>query len=138
MTVNNDIRILRGCKMLYQEIDYLNNKIKQEQVLLTGRGVPISDMPRGGGAGKDTYDELDAILQLRDERRRKILDYVDQTIKAERILAGVADPLLRMTYRLLYVEKMPVWKVAREVNMSQSSIERRKADAEMANSLLVN
>lgn len=135
MTENNDIRILRGCKPLMAEIEYLNDKIKKERELLTGRGVPLSDMPKGSGEARDTYDELTAIEQLFACRREKIIAYSEQVRTAEKILAGVPDTNLRMMYRFLYVEHMPVWKVAHRVHMSESSIEKKKAKAEGENTL---
>lgn len=132
ITVNNDVRVLRGCKMLFSEIAYLNAKIKDERELLTGRGTPISDMPRGHGEPHDTYDALDAIEQLKAERNGKIRAYTDQVLEAERILAGVQDVTLRMMYRYLFVENMPEWMVAKEVDLSERTVRYKKAKAESA------
>lgn len=136
VTQNNDVRVLRGCRMVYREIEYLNEKIKQETALLTGRGTPISDMPRGGGEPRDTYDELASLETLKAERRVTIRRYTEQVIAAERILAGVENPMLRLAYRLLFVEGMPAWRVGHEIGKSERTVKDWKAEAEYAYSLL--
>jgi hypothetical protein len=135
VTLNNDVRVLRGCKMLLREIEYLNGKIRQESELLTGRGTPISDMPRGCGEPRDTYDEWASIETLKGERRYKILEYTRQVQDAERILAAVSNPMLRYAYRLLFVEGLPAWKVGREIEKSERYVDDVKAKAERSRTL---
>jgi hypothetical protein len=135
MNENNDVRILRGCKILFMEIDYLNDKIRKERALLSGRGNPLTDMPKAGGESRDTYDAISDIERLQMVRRQKIQQYVDQIICAERILTSVQDGTRRMMCRLLYVERQPAWKVAKTLGVSERTIKDWKAKTETLENL---
>ena len=124
---NRDIDILIMCKPALLEVGALRERDMEEQKAYLG-SPRLDGMPRaGGGGGMD--EALVHAENLHKQRMAQMNAYEETVNVCEMILRKV--PLgIRPIVRLLYVDQLPIWRVAQIVSASESTVKRVKAEAE--------
>lgn len=125
--VNRDIDILITCKPALIEVGALRERDVEEQRIYLG-SPRLDGMPRGSGGG-GMAEALVHAEKLHKQRVAQMNTYEEIVGVCEMILRKV--PLgIRPVVRLLYVDQLPIWRVAQIANISESTVKRIKSDAE--------
>ena len=125
--LNRDIDILITCKPALMEVSALRERDMEEQKAYLG-SPRLDGMPRGSG-GSGMEEALMHAENLRRQRVAQMNAYEELVTVCEMILRKVPMQT-RPIVRLLYVDQLPIWRVAQIVHISESTIKRIKADAE--------
>lgn len=125
---NLDIDILLMCKPMLREIEELRKTDSEEQKAILG-ALKLDGMPRGSSHNNDLGDVVERAEAIHNKRVQLIDAYIAKIEAAEMILRKIPMEQ-RNVARLLYVNRLPIWRVAQLVSMSESTVKRLKAEME--------
>lgn len=125
---NRDIGILLMCKPMLGEIDELRRTDVEEQKAILG-AIKLDGMPHGSSRNSGLEDVVGRAEAIHKRRIQLIDAYIAKIDAAEVILQKI-PPEQRSVARLLYVNQLPIWRVADIVSMSESTVKRMKSEME--------
>lgn len=125
---NRDIELLTACKPTLLEVSLLREKDAEERRAYIG-SQRMDGMPRGNGRDGGMEEAIIRQEALHSQRISQMKAYEEKVAVAEMILRKV-DIDIRPIIRMLYVDQMPVWRVAQIAHMSESTVKRIKSAAE--------
>lgn len=126
--VNLDIDSLLMVKPMLLEIEELRRQDVEEQKAVLG-SQRLDGMPHGSSHNSDLGDVVSRAEALHQRRMQQIDAYTAMIDAAEVILRKI--PVKQRTIaRLLYVNQLPMWRIANIVGLSEITVKRMKADME--------
>lgn len=125
---NRDIDLLTACKPTLLEVALLREKDAEERRAYVG-SQRMDGMPRGSSSGGGMEEVLVRQEEMHKKRISQMKAYEEKVAVAEMVLRKV-DITIRPVIRMLYVDQMPVWRVAQIAHMSESTVKRIKSAAE--------
>lgn len=126
---NRDIMWLLKIKPALRELELQKQKIREEEKLLSGAGMNMSEMPKAKGAGRGLDAGIAALDALMEQRQELMVEYASLAQGGEVILMRI--PMENRTLaRMLYVEQLPVWRAANAAHVSESTAKRKKSEME--------
>lgn len=87
----------------------------------------ISDMPRGGGDGKELLDILIGIEDIIKKLNKKITKLIKKISEIEDTIENL-DTIERLLIRYKYIENLKMFQIAEKMNYSERHLNRVHSD----------
>ena len=119
---------LKEYTSIKRELKQIQFKLKELEERKTSiKSQIISDMPRGGGDGKELLDILIGIEDIIKKLNKKITKLIKKISEIEDTIENL-DTIERLLIRYKYIENLKMFQIAEKMNYSERHLNRVHSD----------